>query len=93
MNGCTLWYTIVMQVTITKLRKDLFKLVDQALGGASLQFIYKGVIFSIVPERKASKLAKLTRQTIVAPKAELDQANRALFKEMEAEWEKDWAEL
>jgi antitoxin (DNA-binding transcriptional repressor) of toxin-antitoxin stability system len=82
-----------MQVTITKLRKDLFKLVDQALGGASLQFTYKGVVFSIVPERRVSKLANLTRQTIVTPQAELDQANRALFKEMEAEWEKDWAEL
>jgi hypothetical protein len=51
------------------------------------------VFFSVVTNGNNSKLAKLTRQTVVAPEAELDQANRDLFKEMEAEWEEDWAEL
>jgi len=58
-----------------------------------LQFTYQGVVFRVVPEKKTSKLANLTRQTVVTPKAEIDQANREWFKEMGAECEKDWLEL
>ena len=82
-----------MQVTITKFRQKLFELVEGALRGERLQFTHKGVVFSVVPETKPAKLARLTRQAVVAPKADLDQDQQALFKELEAEWEKDWSEL
>ena len=82
-----------MQVTITKLRQDLFRLVDRALEGEPVQFTYKGVVFQIVPEKAPDKLARLIRQTVVAPGSELGQAGKELLKEMEAEWQKDWAEL
>ncbi len=82
-----------MEVTITQLRQDLFKLVDRALEGEPLQFRYKGVVFSVVPETKPSKLANLVQQTVVAPQGSLEQGSRELLKEMEAEWEKDWSEL
>jgi antitoxin (DNA-binding transcriptional repressor) of toxin-antitoxin stability system len=81
-----------MTVTITELRRNLFQLVDRALEGESLQFTYKGRRIQIVPERTPSKLSKLTGQPVVA-RGELRRASRALFREMESEWEKDWAEL
>jgi antitoxin (DNA-binding transcriptional repressor) of toxin-antitoxin stability system len=82
-----------MQVTITRLRQDLFKLADRALAGEPVKFTYKGVVFSLAPESKHSKLSNLTKQTVVASKAEIDAASSDLLKEMEAEWEKDWSEL
>ena len=55
--------------------------------------LWQGVRFRVVPENKPSKLSKLHRQKVLAPHGELEQANRDLLHEMEAEWEKDWSEL
>lgn len=82
-----------MRVTITRFRQDLFKLAGRALGGEPVEFAYKGVLFRLAPESRPSKLARLTGQTVVAPDTDFEQANRALLKEMEAEWEKDWSEM
>lgn len=79
-----------MRVTITKLRQDLFRLIDRALNGEPVEFTHKGVVFQILPESSIDKLARLTKQTIVAPGA----GKGDLLKEMEEEeWQKDWAEL
>jgi antitoxin (DNA-binding transcriptional repressor) of toxin-antitoxin stability system len=80
-----------MPVNITKFRRDLFQLADQALNGEPIEFIHKGVVFKVAPATKTSKLSRLTRETVVAPGADLDTTE--LLKEMEAEWEKDWSEL
>ncbi len=82
-----------MHVTISKLRQDLFRLVDRALEGEPVQFTHKGVVFQIVPEAVPDKLARLTRQTVMAPAGEVSQAGKDLLAEMEAEWQEDWAEL
>jgi hypothetical protein len=82
-----------VKVTITRLRQDLFKLAEQALSGEPVEFAYKGVLFKLAPESRPSKLARLTGQTVVAPDTDFEKAGRALLKEMEAEWEKDWSEL
>lgn len=77
-----------MQVTITKLRQDLFRLMDKVLSGETVEFTYKGATFQVVPENQPSKLSRLTRQTVTAPGGDLQ-----LLKAMEEDWEKDWAEL
>ncbi|HKW96411.1 MAG TPA: hypothetical protein VJN43_01710 [Bryobacteraceae bacterium] len=82
-----------MRVTITKLRQELFRLADQALDGKPVEFVHKGVVFQITPEAKRPKLANLTAQKVVVPKANLKRAGRELLKEMTAGWEKDWSEL
>jgi prevent-host-death family protein len=82
-----------MRVTITKLRQNLFRLMDQALEGEPVEFTHNGVLFQIVPETVPDKLARLTRQTVVAPGGDASQAGKDLLEEMEAEWQKDWAEL
>lgn len=80
-----------MQVTITKLRQDLFRLMDRALKGDPVEFVHKGVVFRILPESLPDKLAQLTRQTVVAPGNDTGVAG--LLKEIELEWQIDWAEL
>jgi len=82
-----------MNVTITDLRRNLFKLADRALAGETVEFLYKGVVFRLAPETNRSKLENLSGQPVVAGGVDLDNATRNLLKEMEAEWEKDWSEL
>jgi hypothetical protein len=80
-----------MSVSITKFRQNLFQFADQALKGELVEFTHKGVVFKVIPEAPASKLSRLTRETVVASGATLDTSE--LIKEMEAEWEKDWSEI
>ena len=82
------YYADIMQVTITKLRQNLFRLMDKVLSGETVEFTYKGATLQVVPENQPSKLSRLTRQTVTAPGG-----GAHLLKEMEGEWEKDWAEL
>ena len=79
-----------MNVGITKLRQDLFRLADRALGGEPISFVHKGVVFRVVPDARPSKLANLTRQPVVARDTSHEPN---LLQEMEQEWEHDWAEL
>jgi len=78
---------------ITQFRKELFQLADQALNGEPVQFVYRGVVFSVTPESRKSKLDKLVGQPVLAPGVDLEQASRELLAEMEAEWKQDWSEL
>lgn len=80
-----------MPVTITDFRRRLFQLADRALTGEPIEFIHKGVVFKLVPETPPSKLSRLTKETVVAPGADLDTSE--LLREMEAEWTKDWSDL
>jgi antitoxin (DNA-binding transcriptional repressor) of toxin-antitoxin stability system len=84
-----------MAVTITQFRQKLFRLADQALEGETIEFIHKGVIFKVVPQTRKSKLARLTAENIFPPGVDPDSIvdSSDLLKEMEAEWEKDWADL
>ena len=83
-----------MQVTITKFRQDLFRLADAAMGGEPVQFVYKGVVFRVVPEgSQMSKLDRLVAQSTVDTEVDLEQAGKELAAEMEAEWVKDWSEI
>lgn len=83
-----------MQVTITKFRQDLFRLADEAINGRPVQFVYKGVVFQLVPETtQKDKLDRLVGQQTLAPDVDLEQAGKELAAEMEAEWLKDWSEI
>jgi hypothetical protein len=70
---------------------QLFRFADQAVQGEPIEFIHKGVVLKLVPELPVSKLSRLTREPVVSPGVSLDTSE--LLKEMEAEWEKDWAEI
>lgn len=78
---------------ITQFRKELFQLADQALNGETVQFLYRGVVFSVTPEKKKSKLDQLVGQPVLARGVDQEQAGKELLAEMEAEWKQDWSEL
>lgn len=78
---------------ITQFRKELFQLADKALNGEAVQFVYQGVVFSVTPETRKSKLDKLVGQPVLAAGVDLEQASKELLAEMEAEWKRDWSEL
>ena len=61
--------------------------------GEPVEFVYRGVVFKVTPEKKLSKLDKLVGQPVVAEGVGVEQASKELFAEMEAEWLKDWSEL
>lgn len=85
-----------IKVPITTFRKDLFKLVDQALAGHKLEFVHKGVRFKVIPEGSPPKVSRLTSQRVFKPgrkHKDLETASRGLLAEMQREWEKDWSEL
>lgn len=85
-----------MTVTISDFRRNLFKLIDQALDGDVVEVVHRGRTVRLVPEAHGSKLDRLTPATILNPNfSEEDhvRANRQLLSEMEREWEKDWADL
>ena len=88
-----LWYIKGVRVTITDFRKDLFKLVERAIAGETVEFVHRDTtIRLVVPEASASRLDRLTPRQITNPDAPED-AEQKLKTEMWKEIERDWAEL
>ena len=53
-----------MPVTASKLRANIYCLLDEAIAtGEPLEIIRKGVVLRIVPEKRASKLARLKKRS------------------------------
>jgi hypothetical protein len=83
-----------VQVTITRFRQDLFRLADEAISGERVKFVYKGVVFQVIPEgTQTKKLDRLVGQPTLAPDVDLEQASKELTAEMETAWLKDWSEI
>jgi antitoxin (DNA-binding transcriptional repressor) of toxin-antitoxin stability system len=82
-----------MRVTITDFRKDLFKLVERAIAGETVEFVHRDTMIRlVVPEAPLTKLDRLTPRQITNPRAPED-AEQKLKAEMWQEIEQDWAEL
>jgi hypothetical protein len=77
---------------VTKFRQELFRLADEVMSGLRVQFIDKGVVFQVAPERTQKKLDGLVGQPTLEPNVDLEQACKELAAEMEAEWVHDWSE-
>ena len=91
-GGTFLSYTLVMEVTISQFRRELFSLVEAALQGEPLIFVHKGVHFKVVPEIGTNRLSQLTPLQVVNPKYSDSQAT-GLQEEMEKAWQEDWSTL
>ena len=64
------------------------------MDGKSVQFVYKGVVFQVVPEgTQSKKLDRLVGQPTLAPDVDLEQASKELAADMEAAWLKDWSDI
>lgn len=81
-----------MEVTISQFRRDLFRLADSAMRGEPVGFSYRGVRFKLVPETETDLFARITPLQVINPHfPDLNPGD--LQKEMQAAWEKDWADL
>ncbi len=82
-----------MDVTITEFRRNLFDLVNQAMDGIEVHVTHKGKGFTITPDRpvESGRLSRIKPMNLI--RGSLEGASEQLMKEMEAEWEKDWAEI
>jgi antitoxin (DNA-binding transcriptional repressor) of toxin-antitoxin stability system len=79
-----------MEVPITRFRREIFLLVNQALDGAEVWVTHKGRRFRIVPENQpGSRLSRITRMDVINY-AEGSLENTGLLEEMTREWEADW---
>jgi hypothetical protein len=90
-----------MEVPITQFRRDLFDLASRALQGEPISVTYKGKRLSFAPETVSeidpeTRFDRVTAMQIVNPAmGDLDDPEwkAKLLQKMEAEWEKDWADL
>jgi hypothetical protein len=74
-----------MPISITRLRADLYKIIDQVIAtGRPIELERKGHIVKIVPEKPKSKLDNLTShpKTILVDPDEL----------VHSDWSKNWGE-
>jgi antitoxin (DNA-binding transcriptional repressor) of toxin-antitoxin stability system len=51
-----------MKITASKLRENLYSILDQALEGVPVEVIWKGKSLKIVPEVKPDKLSRLKKR-------------------------------
>jgi prevent-host-death family protein len=90
---CTYAILSAMEVSITKFRREMFDLVNQAMAGADIRVVHKGKRFRIVPEGKpGSRLSRITPLEVLNPESTAN-AESDLLTEMTRAWEKDWADL
>lgn len=83
-----------MRVTATEFRRTLFSSLERALGGQTVEVVYKGVTVRLVPTRPASKLARARRQhALRCDPGSIVESDSQLLGEMQAEWRKDWGEM
>lgn len=54
-----------MKVTASKLRENIYGILDQALEGVPVEVVRKGKILRIVPEVKPNKLSRLKKRNCI----------------------------
>jgi hypothetical protein len=74
-----------MRVTASKLRADIYNILDQSLKtGVPVEVVRKGKILKIIPESKPSKLSRLKkRNAIVGDPEDL----------VHMDWLHEWSEM
>ena len=53
-----------MRITASKLRENIYRVLDEAIEtGVAVEIVRKGTVLRIVPEPRASKLERLKKRT------------------------------
>jgi hypothetical protein len=82
-----------MEVSITQFRRDIFELVNQAMGGSEVWVVHKGRRFKIAPEHgSGSRLSRITPLEVINSESPESDAT-SMQEEMTRAWEKDWSTL
>jgi len=74
-----------MRITASKLREDVYRILDEAIAtGSPVEVMRKGTILRIVPDKRASKLARLRKRAGFEGDAD---------EIIGIDWSKHWTEL
>jgi hypothetical protein len=83
-------YTLVVELTATNLRKDLFKVLDRALRGESVEIIYKGSRLRLSSPPAGSKLAgAVRRHALRVDPQSIVESDATLMRDLEKRWKRD----
>jgi antitoxin (DNA-binding transcriptional repressor) of toxin-antitoxin stability system len=86
------WYTMIVKVTSTEFRKNLFQIFERAIQGEFIEVLHKGRVVRLVPGDKPSKISRLIqRDTIHGTPEDLDHGQKQLDSEMRTSWDEKWA--
>ncbi|HLK18434.1 MAG TPA: hypothetical protein VKT81_05735 [Bryobacteraceae bacterium] len=73
-----------MKVTASKLRENIYGILDQALEGVPVEVVRKGKILKIVPEVKPDKLSRLKKRNYIVGDSD---------DIVHMDWLSEWTEL
>jgi antitoxin (DNA-binding transcriptional repressor) of toxin-antitoxin stability system len=74
-----------MRVTATKLRENVYQILDEALKtGVPVEVIRKGKVLKIVPDKPVSKLDRLKKRKVFVGNVE---------DIIGMDWSKEWTEM
>jgi len=74
-----------MKVTVSKLRENIYSILDQALEtGVPVEVIRRGKVLKIVPEAKPNKLSRLKKRKCIVGDPE---------SIVHMDWLSEWTEL
>jgi hypothetical protein len=83
-------YTKRVELNATNLRKDLFKVLDRAVQGESIEIVYKGSKLRLSPPPGGSKLAgAVRRHALLVDPQSIVESDTALMKDLEKRWKRD----
>lgn len=86
-------YTMIMEVTISEFRRNIFDLVSRAIEGTELWVIHKGHRLKIAPDQPpVPRLSRITPLEVINAEP-ADTSQPTLQEEMTRAWEKDWDTL
>jgi hypothetical protein len=83
-------YTMGVELTATNLRKDLFKVLDRALRGESVEIVYKGSKLRLSSPSAGSKLAgAVRRHALRGDPQSIVESDAVLMKDFQKRWKRD----
>lgn len=83
-------YAIVVEITATNLRKNLFKVLDRALHGESVEITYKGSKLRLTAPQGGSKLAgAVRRHALRVDPQSIVESDGSLMADLQKRWKRD----
>ncbi len=79
-----------MELNATDLRRNLFKVLDRALRGESVEITYKGSKLRLVPPAGGSKLAgAVRRHALLVDPQSIVESDANLMADLNKKWARD----
>ena len=83
-------YAVVMDLSATVFRKNLFQTLDRALQGEQIEIVYKGARVRLLPRTGESKLARAVRRHALRVKPQsIVESDSSFMAELDRKWKKD----